>query len=113
MRAGLLILFAGALMSVSSGTARAGDVAGSSEDRFWSMIDTSGRNGASPEVQAAALRASLEELSLADIEDFERIFHTKMRAAYSWDLWGATHIIHGGASDDGFDFFRCWLISRG
>ena len=36
-----------------------------------------------------------------------------MRRSYSWDLWGAAYVVHGGASDDGFEYFRCWLISKG
>lgn len=40
-------------------------------------------------------------------------YDAKRAAAYSWDLWGAAFVIHGGASDDGFDYFRNWLISRG
>jgi Protein of unknown function (DUF4240) len=29
------------------------------------------------------------------------------------DLWGAAYTINGGASDDGFYYFRCWLIGMG
>lgn len=32
---------------------------------------------------------------------------------YDWDLWGAAYLINGGASDDGFDYFRGWLLSQG
>jgi hypothetical protein len=28
-------------------------------------------------------------------------------------ICGAAYIIDGGCSDDGFEYFRCWLISRG
>ncbi|WP_449342020.1 DUF4240 domain-containing protein [Streptomyces aurantiogriseus] len=33
--------------------------------------------------------------------------------AYTWDLWGAAWVLLDGASDDAFDFFRCWLIGQG
>ena len=36
-----------------------------------------------------------------------------MADAYTWDLWGAAYLINGGCSDDGFAYFRSWLISRG
>lgn len=36
-----------------------------------------------------------------------------MRDSYTWDLWGAAYVANGGASDDGFEYFRCWLISKG
>ncbi len=33
--------------------------------------------------------------------------------AYTTDLWCAAYIINDGASDDGFEYFRYWLISAG
>ncbi|GAA1585730.1 hypothetical protein GCM10009678_80400 [Actinomadura kijaniata] len=33
--------------------------------------------------------------------------------SYRGDLWGAAYLINGGASDDGFDYFRGWLVSQG
>jgi hypothetical protein len=36
-----------------------------------------------------------------------------LNEAYTCDLWGAADVIHGGCSDDGFEYFRCWLVSRG
>ena len=59
------------------------------------------------------MRHVLRELSAAEIEAFERAFHEQQRHAYSWDLWGAAYIMNGGASDDGFEYFQRWLISKG
>ena len=28
-------------------------------------------------------------------------------------MWCAGYIMNGGCSDDGFEYFRCWVISRG
>jgi hypothetical protein len=36
-----------------------------------------------------------------------------MAESYRWDLWGAAYLINGGCSDDGFDYFRGWLLSQG
>jgi hypothetical protein len=33
--------------------------------------------------------------------------------AYTEDLWGAAYMIGGGASDDGFEYFRHWLVLQG
>jgi hypothetical protein len=33
--------------------------------------------------------------------------------SYTWALWGAAYLINGGCSDDGFDYFRGWLICQG
>ena len=36
-----------------------------------------------------------------------------MRTSHRWDLWGAAFVINGGCSDDGFDYFRGWLMLQG
>jgi len=36
-----------------------------------------------------------------------------MDRAYDHDLWGAAYLLNGGCSDDGFDYFRGWLIGQG
>jgi Protein of unknown function (DUF4240) len=50
---------------------------------------------------------------VSDVQGFEGAFRRKMNRACSWDLWGAAYVVHGGVSDDGFDYFRRWLISQG
>jgi hypothetical protein len=45
--------------------------------------------------------------------DFARHFEARCNRAYTWDLWGAAWVLLDGASDDAFDFFRCWLIGQG
>jgi hypothetical protein len=84
-----------------------------SDDRFWALIGTTTAFESDPERQLKALLAALEKLSIEDIEAYEAAFHEQMRRSYSWDLWGAAHVVHGEASDDGFEYFRCWLISKG
>lgn len=83
------------------------------EARFWQVVDASAAFEADPNRQLAALHSALAGLSLDEIEQFEAAFDHEMKRSYSWDLWGAAYIIHGGASDDGFEYFRCWLISKG
>ena len=36
-----------------------------------------------------------------------------MARAFTWKLWGAAYVIHGGSRRDGFVYFRHWLIFRG
>ena len=36
-----------------------------------------------------------------------------LAASYREDLWGAAYLINGGASDDGFEYFRGWLMTQG
>src|SRR5262249_8656242 len=81
------------------------------ENRFWALIARSAAND--PARQLEALRQTLRELSAPEIEGFEHAFHREQRRAYTWDLWGAAYVIHGGASDDAFEYFQRWLISKG
>ncbi len=82
-------------------------------DWFWGIIERSRAPDDHQEVQLQALSAELSKLPPTDIEAFGALFDRQLTEAYSWDLWGAAHIIMGGASDDGFKYFRAWLVSRG
>src|SRR6266567_9523959 len=84
-----------------------------SDERFWGLIGRTTVLESDPESQIEALRSGLRRLSVEDIEAFEAAFDRHMKRSYSWDLWGATYVVHGGASDDAFEYFRCWLISKG
>ena len=55
----------------------------------------------------------LTGLTPQDVVSFELAFGHEVQRAYTWDLWGAAYVVHGGASDDGFVYFRHWLISKG
>ncbi|MBK3571145.1 MULTISPECIES: DUF4240 domain-containing protein [unclassified Streptomyces] len=84
------------------------------ETEFWELVDAT-REAAEgdPEEQADLL---VDRLLLLDPElvlDFARHFEARYNRAYTWDLWGAAWVLLDGASDDAFDFFRCWLIGQG
>ncbi len=83
------------------------------DQRFWSIIERSGPNARSQGQQEANLRRTLAALPVTDLVAWQAAYDAKRAAAYSWDLWGAAYVVHGGASDDGFDYFRNWLIARG
>jgi Protein of unknown function (DUF4240) len=59
------------------------------------------------------LQAALMKFSPDEIVEWNHIFDRLAARAYTVDLWGAAYIINGGASDDGFYYFRCWLICMG
>lgn len=84
-----------------------------SQQDFWALIDHSALHEANPEAQLADLRTNISRLTADQIAQFEQIFDRTMRQSYSWDLWGAAYLANGGSSDDGFEYFRCWLISKG
>lgn len=81
------------------------------EARFWSIVDAS--CDLDQDRQLELIRASLNLLTPTELEGFEAIFDRQMQRSYRWDLWGAAYVAMGGASDDGFEYFRLWLISRG
>jgi hypothetical protein len=84
-----------------------------SEQAFWLIVKTTIAFESNPDQQLVALQGALRRLTTDEIEAFEATFDALMKRSYSWDLWGATYVVHGGASDDAFEYFRCWLISKG
>ena len=84
------------------------------KERFWAIVEQSriGFDG-DQDAQEAALRAILVTLNVDEIEQFDAQFQEAMRESYRWDLWAAAYLIQGGCSDDGFEYFRYWLISLG
>jgi hypothetical protein len=80
---------------------------------FWRIIAHSVETGEDANAQLDALRMALHGLSLKEIISFEVAFRRYLNQAYTWELWGAAYVIHGGCSDDGFEYFRRWLVSRG
>lgn len=80
---------------------------------FWSLIEASTAPEPDPARAVKALRAALEKRTPEDIAAFQATFRRMLQKAYTWDLWGAAHVLHGGASDDYFEDFRGWLIARG
>jgi hypothetical protein len=81
------------------------------DNRFWELVNSTVHD--SQNQQQARLRSVLSKLNADEVEAFDAEFHRQMARAYTWDLWGAAYVIHGGASDDGFVYFRRWLVARG
>ncbi|MGI5442822.1 DUF4240 domain-containing protein [Streptomyces shenzhenensis] len=84
------------------------------EMEFWELVDAA-REAAEgdAEDQADLLVERLAQLDPESVLDFARHFESRYNRAYRWDLWGAAWVLLDGASDDAFDFFRCWLIGQG
>jgi hypothetical protein len=84
------------------------------ETLFWSILEAGGRKvRTNPERQLAAIRKALLKLSPEEVRDFQRLYNQKLADAYTWDLWAAAYLINGGCSDDGFYYFREWLLAQG
>ena len=84
------------------------------DDRFWAFIGAA-RDAAGDDVEDRV--SGLEQVLLNHEPDEVAAFQAKydelIARACRWDLWGAAHVMNGGCSDDGFRYFRDWLISEG
>lgn len=83
------------------------------EDRFWALIAEHIEVDEAFEFDVSGLEEALATLSPEEIIAFDERFDALYCASYSWALWGAAYLIGGGCSDDGFDYFRAWLIAQG
>ena len=83
------------------------------DDRFWQIIQAAKQAASNDDQQLELIEAALHTLELEDILEFQQVFDRLHKASYRADLWGAAYLINGGSSDDGFDYFRGWLIAQG
>lgn len=83
---------------------------------FWKLIADARARVADPsdgyEVAAAAV-ALLAERPPAEIMATQQVLWDLLAASYRNPLWAAAYVINGGCSDDGFDYFRGWLLTQG
>jgi len=83
------------------------------KDGFWKLIETTRRRSDGCEELAERLFDSLQELMPADIRGFHQQMRERLDESYRHDLWAVAYIVNGGCSDDGFEYFRAWLIAQG
>lgn len=85
-------------------------------EQFWNLIEQARGRAAdatdSEDIaeQATALLAAHEPQQIIDAQ---QILWDLMAASYQAPVWAAAYVINGGCSDDGFDYFRGWLITQG
>jgi hypothetical protein len=80
-------------------------------DRFWTLVEET--RGGNCRQHAARLTDRLRALGPTDIIAFQAVWDELMHESYRWDLWGAAYLANGGCSNDGFDYFRGWLVGQG
>jgi hypothetical protein len=85
------------------------------ESRFWKLIDAAkSQAGVNEGARPSMLRTALAALSAVEIQAFQRLYDEATARANRWDVYGAAYLMNiGGCSDDGFRYFRDWLISEG
>jgi hypothetical protein len=84
------------------------------KDEFWELIESSFREANwETDKQMEILIDKLSNYSEEEILKFGGIYDIYANESYKSKLWAAAYIMNGGCSDDCFDYFRGWLISRG
>ena len=84
------------------------------KQQFWDVIRRAGLAAISDsEDWADRLKTTLVQLEPGEIVEWNHIFDQLAKDAYTTDLIAACCLINTGAGDDGFYYFRCWLIGMG
>ena len=81
------------------------------EQEFWTLIEQTHCPDA--DEQCELINERLWGMPAEEVLDFGWYFGQMERSAYRDDLWAAALIINVGANDDGFAYFRCWLVLQG
>jgi hypothetical protein len=82
-------------------------------DDFWAVIDEARAGVGDCADIAKRVEALLSRRSASQIAAFMKHQDELLAQAYTWELWGAAYVVGGGASDDGFEYFRAYLLTRG
>ena len=81
------------------------------EDDFWNIIELTRSESQSDQV--AKLTSQLQQQEAEQILAFHIIYDIVHGKANRTNLAAAANLINDGISDDGFDYFRDWLIAQG
>jgi hypothetical protein len=83
------------------------------EEVYWAIIDSSLHETTNQEDQELYLVSAIEKLTPKEMIGFRLRTDKILFDSYNPELWCAAYIVNDGCSDGGFEYFRCWLISRG
>jgi len=83
------------------------------EDLYWLIINESLSNSMTQDDQKEYLINRLQKLTTPEIIGFKLRTEKLCFDTYNSELWCAGFIINEGCSDDSFEYFRYWVISRG
>jgi len=83
------------------------------ENLYWQIVQESLNNSGTQDGQQEYLVKRLQNLNPKDIVGFRLRTDKLLYDTYNSEMWCAGYIINGGCSDDGFEYFRNWVVSRG
>ncbi|HYF68949.1 MAG TPA: DUF4240 domain-containing protein [Ohtaekwangia sp.] len=82
------------------------------EGLFWKIIDKSLKSTSQDE-QEQYIISEIGKLTPKEMIGFRLRTDYFLYHTYNSEMWCAGYIMNGGCSDDSFEYFRCWVISRG
>ena len=83
-------------------------------EEFWRLMEAASNNPNDDCLKKAeSLKRTLALLPQEAVIGFEIRFSERLIESYRNELWAVADIVNGGASEDGFLYFCCWLISHG
>jgi hypothetical protein len=83
------------------------------EDLYWIIIASSLQYTNYQYDQEQFLIKEIEKLTPHQMIGFRLRTDKLLYDTYNSEMWCAGYIMNGGCSDDGFEYFRNWVISRG
>lgn len=83
------------------------------ENIYWSMVEQSIKNSTNQDEQENYLVTEIEKLTPTQMIGFRLRTDKLLYDTYTSAMWCAAYLMNGGCSDDGFEYFRNWVISRG
>ena len=83
------------------------------ETIFWNIVNSSAKNTKNQDEQERFLVKEIEKLTPKQMIGFRLRTDKLLYDTYNSEMWCAGYIMNGGCSDDGFEYFRNWIISRG
>ena len=84
------------------------------EEQFWAIVQTAiDEAGNDEDEYLEVAKRELSKLSLKEMIGFRLRTDKLLYDSYTSEMWCAGYLMNGGCSDDGFEYFRLWVISRG
>lgn len=84
------------------------------EEQFWAIVQTAvDGSGDDEDEYLEVVKRELSKLSLKEMIGFRLRTDKLLYDSYTSEMWCAGYLMNGGCSDDGFEYFRLWVISRG
>lgn len=83
------------------------------ENIFWNIVNSSVKHTKNQAEQERFLVNEIEKLTPKQMIGFRLRTDKLLYDTYTSEMWCAGYIMNGGCSEDGFEYFRNWIISRG